>query len=142
MSTFGKLTKDMETGVEKVDNQHKELIVKMNELVALASQAFSKEKAEEMLEFLGGYVVQHFADEEELQIECNYPKYELHKKQHQDFVELFLKKQKEFHEEGNSAKFMMDLILVASNWVIKHIKGHDVEFGRYYKKTMINKQTQ
>jgi len=139
MATFGKLTKDMETGVSKVDEQHKELIGKINELIAMGSQAFSKEEIEKTLDLLGGYVVQHFNDEEELQIQCNYPKYEMHKKQHQDFVEQFLQMKEEFHEKGNTSKFAMDLIVVISNWVIKHIKGSDVELGRYYKKQMGSK---
>ena len=139
MPTFAQLTKNMETGVAKVDEQHRELINKINELITMGYQAFSKEETEKMIDLLGEYVVQHFADEEELQVQCDYPKYERHKKQHQDFVDDFLERKKEFHEKGTSSKFTLDLIVAVSNWIIKHIQGADVEFSRYYKKAMEDK---
>jgi len=138
MPTFAQLTKSMETGVDKVDEQHRELINKINELIEMGYQAFAKEETAKMIDMLGEYVVQHFADEEELQLQCDYPKYELHRKQHQDFLNEFVARKKDFHEHGTSSKFTLDLIVAVSNWVIKHVKGSDVEFSKHYKKVMEN----
>ena len=139
MPTFAQLTKSMETGVAKVDEQHRELIGKINELISMGYQAFSKEETEKTIDLLAEYVVQHFADEEELQVQCDYPKYEEHRKQHQDFLIDFLARKKEFSEKETSAKFTLDLMVAVSNWVIKHIQGSDVEFSKYYKKVMGSK---
>lgn len=135
MPTFA-LTKDMETGVAKIDEQHRELINRINAVVTMGSQAFSKEETEKTLNLLGEYVVKHFTDEEELQRQCNYPKYEMHKALHQDFVNEFLQMKKEFAEKGNTSKFTVYLTQTVTSWVIKHIKGSDVELGKYYREHM------
>jgi len=126
------LTEDMKTGVAKIDEQHQELIHRINELKTMGSQASSKEEVQKTLNLLGEYVVKHFADEEKLQEQCNYPKYEMHKELHRNFVKEYLKMKDEFATNGNTLKFTLELTQIVINWLIKHIKGVDVEFGRYY----------
>ncbi|MDR2942758.1 MAG: bacteriohemerythrin [Treponema sp.] len=127
------LTKDMETGVEKIDLQHKELINRINSLVAIGERAASKEETQKTIDYLGEYVVKHFSDEEELQVKSKYPKYPEHKKLHTSFIDDYTKLQKEFAENGNSMDFTMKLNNSLIVWIVKHIKGNDTEFGRYYK---------
>jgi len=127
------LTEDLKTGVAKIDEQHQELIDRINELKTMGSQVFSKEEIQKTLDLLGEYVIKHFADEEQLQNQNNYPKYEMHKELHKNFVKEFLKMQEEFASNGSSLKFSLELTQVVINWLIKHIKMADVEFGRYYK---------
>ena len=99
------LTKDMEFGVAKIDEQHRELINKINELIEMSGEMFSTEEIKKTLATLSDYVTKHFADEEELQIKCGYPKYELHKIQHKDFINKFLKMASKFPSEGATFKF-------------------------------------
>ena len=127
------LTEDLKTGVAKIDEQHQELIDRINELKTMGAQVFSKEEIQKTLDLLGEYVIKHFADEEQLQNQSNYPKYEMHKELHKNFVKEFLKMQEEFASNGSSLKFSLELTQVVINWLIKHIKMADVEFGRYYK---------
>ena len=56
------LTKDMETGVSKIDEQHKELIDRLNQVSSMGLKSFSKEETQKTLDFLGDYVVKHFSD--------------------------------------------------------------------------------
>ena len=126
------LTKDMEIGVAKIDAQHKELIDRINAITSMGSKTFSKEETQKTLDLLGRYVVQHFGDEEILQIQCNYPKYEWHKAQHQEFVDGFVRLKDEFDKSGTSFKFTLELYNGIVCWVVRHIKNADVEFGRYY----------
>ena len=62
----------LECGVEPVDSEHKELFKMVGNLM----KESSKETAEETLDFLGNYVVNHFAHEEELMGQCSYPRSE------------------------------------------------------------------
>ena len=126
------LTKDMEVGVAKIDEQHKELIDRINSISIMGSKCFSKEETQKTLDLLGKYVVQHFGDEEALQKQCNYPKYEWHKAIHQNFIDDFIKLKEEFTKKGASFNFTVELNKRIVSWIVKHIKSVDVEFGKFY----------
>jgi len=123
----------METGVEKIDSQHRELINRINSLLEIEDKAASEEKTQKTIDYLGEYVVKHFSDEEELQVKSNYPNYAEHKKKHALFVEEFTQLEKEFAGKSHSMEFAMKLNNSLITWIVKHIKGDDVEFGKYYK---------
>jgi hemerythrin len=127
------LTKDMETGVEKIDSQHRELINRINNLLAIGEKSVSEEETKKTIDYLGEYIVKHFGDEEEIQIKSKYPKYEEHKKLHNYYIDEFNKFKSEFEEKGNSMEFTMKLNNSLITWIVKHIKGNDVEFGKFYK---------
>jgi hemerythrin len=127
------LSKDMETGVEKIDSQHRELINRINNLLAIGEKSASEEETQKTIDYLGEYIVKHFSDEEEIQIKSNYPKYAEHKKLHTYYIDEFSKFKNEFAEKGNSMEFTMKLNNSLINWIVKHIKGNDVEFGKFYK---------
>ena len=63
---------DLTTGIDKIDNQHKNLIIKVNELLQAINAGKGKRQIGSMLEFLGEYVVEHFSTEEEYMKEYNY----------------------------------------------------------------------
>ncbi|MDR2951603.1 MAG: bacteriohemerythrin [Treponema sp.] len=131
------LTKDMETGVEKIDLQHKELISRINSLLAIGEKSASAEETRKTFDYLGDYVAKHFRDEEEIHIKSGYPKREEHKKKHALFIEDFSKLENEFLEKGNSMQLTMKLNNSVVAWIIKHIKGDDVEFGKFYKEQAV-----
>ena len=125
------LTKDMEVGVSKIDAQHRELINRINAVTHGGVNYFSKEETQKTLDFLGDYIAKHFADEEALQKQNNYPKYEWHKEQHKLYVSEFLKLEDEFKANGTSAKFTLDLNNSIIRWIVQHIKTADVELGKF-----------
>jgi hemerythrin len=127
------LSKDMETGVEKIDTQHRELINRINSLLVVEEGAVSEEKTQKTIDYLGEYVMKHFSDEEELQVKSKYPKYAEHKKKHALFIDEFSQLKNEFAGKSHSMEFTMKLNSSLITWIVKHIKGDDVEFGRYYK---------
>jgi hemerythrin len=127
------LTKDMETGVEKIDTQHRELINRINNLITAGEKAASKEETQKTIDYLGEYIVKHFSDEQEIQIKSKYPKYKEHKAKHAYYVNDFTKLNDEFAANGNSIAFTMKLQSSLITWIVQHIKGDDVEFGKFYK---------
>ena len=127
------LSKDMETGVEKIDTQHRELICRINSLLAVEDEPASEEKTQKTIDYLGEYVVKHFSDEEELQVKSNYPRYAEHKQKHTLFIDEFSQLKNEFAGKSHSMEFAMKLNSSLITWIVKHIKGDDVEFGKYYK---------
>jgi hemerythrin len=125
------LTPDMKTGVAKIDEQHQELVNRINAVVAMGTQAVSKEETQKTLDFLGEYIIKHFSDEQSLQRQCKgYTKYEWHKGQHDQYIATFKKLEEEFAETGPTAQFTVKLNSSIINWIINHIKTVDVEFGK------------
>jgi hemerythrin len=123
----------MEVGVQKIDAQHKELVDRLNAVTAMGTKSVSKEETQKTLDLLGEYIVKHFGDEEALQKQSGYPKYEWHKGQHQIYIGEFAKLKKEFMANGVSARFTLDLNNSIINWIVRHIKTVDVEFGKHYR---------
>ena len=127
------LSKDMEIGVPKIDEQHKELVNRLNAVTAMGASSVSNAETQKTLDLLGEYVVKHFNDEEALQKQSGYPKYDWHNGQHKLFVGELQKLEKEFAANGHSAKFTLDMNNSIINWIVRHIKSADVEFGKYYR---------
>ena len=127
------LTKDMETGVAKIDEQHKELVNRLNAVLTMGTSSISKEETQKTLNFLEEYIIRHFRDEESLQRQCGYKKYEWHKGQHQSYIDAFKKLKEEFAANGPSPKFSVTLNTSVINWIINHIKVVDVELGKFYR---------
>ena len=126
------ITKDMETGISRIDAQHKELVDRLNAVISLGAISVSNEETQKTLDLLSDYVVKHFSDEEALQRQSHFPKYELHREQHQLYISELQKLKKEFATNGHSAKFTLDLNNSIVNWIVRHIKSVDVEFGKHY----------
>ena len=65
--------KNLETGNETIDTQHRELIARVNKLTEDCAVGREKNVAVQTLDFLMDYTDFHFKDEEKLQEEKNYP---------------------------------------------------------------------
>jgi hemerythrin len=127
-----RITDDMKTGIPEIDEQHLELVDRINAVTAMGAKSASKEETEKTLDFLAEYVIKHFNDEETLQKKSNYPEYEHHANEHKKFIAEFQKLMKRFHAEGPSTLFTLTLNNTAIAWVVRHIKGEDRHFGNYY----------
>ncbi|UQZ88254.1 hemerythrin [Deltaproteobacteria bacterium Smac51] len=128
MSTLWNST--LETGVAKIDEQHKELFRQVDTLRD-RSQA---NRIDDTLRFLAGYVVKHFRDEELLQMQSNYPKKDAHKKLHVQFISTFRDLKKQYEAAGNKLDTILNVNKVVIGWLKDHIMVHDKEFAQYYKK--------
>lgn len=122
----------MEIGVPKIDEQHKELVSRLNQVTAMGAESVSKEETQKTIDFLGEYIINHFGDEEALQKQSGYSEYEQHKGLHKIYVENFAKLKEEFTLNGASLKFTLTLNKSLIEWIVHHIKSVDVKFGQYY----------
>jgi len=121
-------------GVEEIDNEHKELFRIVGELQKVANTEKAIEKSNMALDFLGDYVVKHFAHEEALMCACTYPNMEEHKKLHAKFVQTFLDLKKKFEESNEPLSVSTQINYAAMSWLINHIKVIDMRFIEYYIK--------
>ncbi len=121
------------TGVASIDMQHKELIDRINGLMQAAQERRAKEHIDSVLQFLGDYVVQHFHDEEQLQIQSSYPKYEQHRAIHSAFVGRFNELVEQYNAQGGSLSVILNTNQIVVDWLINHINGEDKLFAAYYR---------
>ncbi|MEE1195739.1 MAG: hemerythrin family protein [Lachnospiraceae bacterium] len=120
------------TGNNEIDEQHKELISRINKLVACCKEKSGKLEAVKMLDYLSDYTEFHFSAEEALQEETGYPGLGTHKAKHDEFR----KSVAELHEmlieeEGPTDAFVKAVNKNVIEWLYDHIKGFDCSVASY-----------
>jgi hemerythrin len=125
---------ELYTGNELIDNEHKELIDRVNKLVESCENGKEKVTAVKTLDFLMDYTEFHFSDEEKLQQEVGYDKLEQHKGQHEDFKKSVdeLRQMLE-EEEGPTDAFVQAVNKNISQWLVNHIQGWDKAVAEYIR---------
>ncbi|MBT4863320.1 MAG: bacteriohemerythrin, partial [Gammaproteobacteria bacterium] len=78
-------TRDLDTGIQVIDNQHKRIVEYINKLDD-AGVTSDKEQISGVLTELVDYTLSHFTFEESLMEEAGYPFVRGHKRVHQLFV--------------------------------------------------------
>lgn len=125
---------ELYTGNELIDNEHKELIDRVNKLVESCENGKEKVTAVKTLDFLMDYTEFHFSDEEKLQQEVGYDKLEQHKGQHEDFKKSVDElRQMIEEEEGPTDAFVQAVNKNISQWLVNHIQGWDKAVAEYIR---------
>ncbi|MGQ9474355.1 MAG: bacteriohemerythrin [Candidatus Caldatribacteriaceae bacterium] len=123
-------------GVSDVDRQHQELFHQINNLLEACNQGRGKNALPEILNFLGKYVVEHFATEERYMEKYRYPQFSEHKKVHEDFVKTFLNFRKDAEMEEPGVRLVVQMNRVIIDWLKNHILRMDQEMGKFLQKAM------
>lgn len=128
------LEKDLLTGNELIDSEHRELIDRINKLVDSCKNGKEKMTAVKTLDFLMDYTEFHFRDEERLQAESGYPEIENHKLQHKVFEKAVdeLKEMLE-EEEGPTEAFVAAVNKNITEWFLNHIQVWDKKVAEHVK---------
>jgi hemerythrin len=124
-------TPRLSVGIEKIDAQHRELIDRVNALLAGLSLHKGKEALEPTVRFLREYTVEHFGDETRLMKAAGYPKLEAHLALHAAFVKDFDALAGAIAKEGATSHLTIKASNLLCDWLRDHIAGADKEFGTY-----------
>ena len=124
----------LRTGNGLIDTQHQELIARVNKLTDACKVGAEKLTAVQTLNFLMDYTNIHFADEEKLQEEKNYPLLAAHRDQHGKFVKAVeeLREMLE-EEEGPTEAFVEAVKKNIVDWLLNHILVWDKQLALYVK---------
>ncbi|HOQ13821.1 MAG TPA: hemerythrin family protein [Bacillota bacterium] len=126
-----------ELGVEQVDNQHRELFRRVDTFLHTLRSSTSWDervrKVNETLDFMNGYVIEHFRDEEEYQKKIGYPRYEEHKKIHADMLNYVVHVTKEYKDKGYNEQLIQQFAGRLLAWLINHVAAEDQLIGVYAK---------
>ena len=115
-----------------VDSQHQKLIGILNDLHNLQSNNPDDSKINVILDELVNYTLYHFATEEKLFQEHQYPEYTHHKAVHDKLVKDVQSYLALFKTQDQTAK--EKLMVFLSNWLKDHILGDDKAFGLFLSK--------
>jgi hemerythrin len=62
-----------------------------------------------------------------------YPEFEVHKAKHDEFKAILADMENEFRDDGPTAILAESIDTLLVNWLLKHIRKVDVEFGAFLK---------
>jgi len=125
-------TNDLSIGIDVIDHQHRRIVDFVNDLEA-AQVMGDKQRIKQVLDDCVDYTMSHFAFEESLQAEANYPYCKPHKKVH----ELFARKITEYlrrMELGDDVAEELHGML--ARWLVNHIRHDDADFVPSVKASM------
>ncbi|MEF2967616.1 bacteriohemerythrin [Paenibacillus sp. M1] len=118
-------------GIEKIDCQHRQLLVKLNEFMDACNNRQGAEKIEETLKFLKDYTLEHFGSEEEVMEDIHFPELADHRKEHAQFVKTVLELEESVKAKGTSVLTTIKLNRMLTDWLINHISKCDKLIAAY-----------
>jgi len=118
-------------GVDVIDEQHKMLIQHLTDIGAAIEMHQGEARISETLSFMVDYTDFHFAAEEQQMAEKDYAGLADQQAQHAEFKRMLRQLVEDFEEEGATKALATSINVFLGNWLVKHIQGIDMQFGRF-----------
>ncbi|MCF0149318.1 MAG: hemerythrin family protein [Clostridium sp.] len=117
------------TGIELVDEQHKELFRLFNKTYKLYYNEFLIDKYDQIIAAVEGlkeYTKYHFKAEEEYMVSIRYNKFFEHKLNHDDFIRKIEAIDYNIIDNNQQSQ-LLEILKYVSNWIIDHVVTVDKE---------------
>lgn len=121
----------LSVGVDQIDEQHKELFKRVDQLFEAGKNQKAKEYIGELLDFLDDYTKKHFQEEEQYMQRIQYPEYNIQKRMHTEFIEKLSALKKDYAESGADILVILNANQMMLDWLTKHISIHDKKIGEF-----------
>ena len=117
-------------GIDAIDNEHIKLVDMLNTVHALLGEGQRDEARRYFNETLSGYVVEHFAHEEQFMASISYPFVNEHRAIHEDFKQFFyaLRPRIAADDEGAFRQALNEVF----TWIVAHIGRTDKQYATFY----------
>jgi len=115
----------MTTGVDTIDDQHKQLITWLNDPLAAMSQGKGRAEVQRLLDDLGTYASTHFGHEEECMQRYKCPAAQANVAAHREFVQIFDGFKAEFEHGGATVYLLVRIESELMRWLTGHIRRTD-----------------
>ena len=129
--------KEFELGIKSIDLQHKKLLDIGNKIHELLKRYDEEgdvfDEINSVISELKDYTVYHFETEEALFLKYNYPDYESHKTEHDDFIQ-YLNSIDYSDIDEDQGDFIKELLAKIFNWIFNHIITTDFMYVDYLKR--------
>lgn len=121
-------------GIESIDEQHRELFRRINDLMDSMSAGRGPETVAGLVRFLEDYVHTHFADEQAEMRRVEYPALAAHLAEHAAFVADLTRLQHELATGGVTASLTISVNNRVCKWLVEHILRSDRAFGAFARR--------
>lgn len=129
--TFMPWSSELQTGISRVDEQHKWLVDTTNQLHdEISKPNADREVAGKILHGLVEYTFKHFIMEEEMFKRLGYPETDAHMAQHNIFTDN-MATLLERHNKGETVS--VDAMDLLKNWLVDHIMKTDKAYVPFLK---------
>jgi len=126
--------------VAEMDRQHKQLVNLINRMYEaieqgrqgnpLTSAIREMEAQGHVINELVKYTSYHFSTEEKHMLNYDYPEYDLHKREHDKFIDRIESFKRTLHDgEGVHSSEIVEFL---KKWLTGHIMGLDKKYGPYF----------
>lgn len=124
------------TGISTIDSQHRELFIRINNLVRAIKEHRCKSEIDGVLKFLDDYARVHFSEEEKHMRETSYPGIEEQREEHRKYLAALQELKEQAAQprvQGSSYDLSATTNQVVVDWIIDHILKVDMKFGEFLK---------
>jgi hemerythrin len=128
---------DYETGIEPIDQQHRQLVDTITRLETAASDAQYPEMGR-ALKFLVDYANYHFSEEELFMQKAGFSEYERHKALHKELIHKLMEMLFMLKKGGTLQP--QELLDFLSDWLVRHILAEDMKIGSHVSGQKDNKE--
>ncbi len=118
-------------GIESIDNDHKKLIMLINNLQTAKDFKTDPQFEKQTLDEVINYTLYHFEREESFMEENGYPDFLPHKAKHQELIYKVNEYVKTYNKGGDGA--IEALLKYLKTWLISHINGTDQEYAEFLR---------
>ncbi|MBI5017030.1 MAG: hemerythrin family protein [Deltaproteobacteria bacterium] len=123
----------MKTGIVEVDDDHRELVRRINELGQAMRRGEGREKVADLLAFLRCCADEHFALEEKLMAEAGYPGADEHRARHEQFRRDLAEQANTFAGAPAERAVALDLHGWVMTWLSNHTLYEDESFADFFR---------
>lgn len=127
------LSDDLITGVEAVDDQHRQLFAWGNALLFPEGDDLDATEFNNGLSYLDAYVSFHFATEEQAMKAAGYPRFEAHHWQHSHFRREIRQLRDRALADGPSHPLALQLHYLLHDWFAGHIRFSDTQVAAWMR---------
>ncbi|BCS52368.1 bacteriohemerythrin [Geobacter sp. SVR] len=124
------LDQSFDTGLPKIDQQHRQLVALINDLDEAVEKGTAKAMIGGVLQELIRYVGNHFTDEEALMMRHNFPGLPMHCQEHDFYVTRLSQIQEGLLDGEDLGRNTLDFLL---DWLSSHIKGTDMVYAAFIR---------
>lgn len=133
----------LELGVKLIDDQHRQLFEKIDELLVGSRRAGEKkETIDGFMAYLGAYIETHFRTEEGWMLDSAYPEYLAHKVAHDIFRAEISILMKDYEVRRFDSTLIDRVCETATGWLSKHIYQHDFAMAKWFREAGVTEKMQ
>jgi hemerythrin len=123
----------LSVGHPVIDDQHRELFARADELIDAMMQGKAAAEMEELFVFLRDYCREHFSTEEKLMVATRFPGAVAHLALHREFVRQFKELEDLMAEKGATSLVVLGTKDLIRGWLVNHIGTVDQQLAAHLR---------